>query len=191
MLLIRASLFSPSRNRDARLRPPISAVPARPGGEKRRVRRRSVSDPGAGELKQDSSPRRRLPYSTSSILRGQLCLSRRDSDAVGEHAAAGLAARAVVGLVLGVDDALHGRPAHGTRLAVAAMHGHAFAKRSHFLGETRRLLGPQAVCPLVQHRLRCPIQAVDVLFAQRLPSWRSATAARDAGSHRSRHCRCR
>src|SRR5690242_18897198 len=42
--------------------------------------------------------------------------------------AAGLAARAVVRLVLGEDDALHRRAANRAGLAEAAVHRHAFAK---------------------------------------------------------------
>src|SRR5262245_30922907 len=48
--------------------------------------------------------------------------------AVGENDAVGLAARAIVALVFGVDDPLHRCAAHRARLAVAAMHGHLGAE---------------------------------------------------------------
>src|SRR5258708_21126791 len=47
---------------------------------------------------------------------------------VGEELAAGLAAGAVVRLILGIDDALHRRAADRAGLAGAPVHGHAFAK---------------------------------------------------------------
>ena len=72
--------------------------------------------------------------------------------AIGEQSAAGLAGRAVVRLVLGIDDALHGRAAAGAGLTVAAVHRHAVAKRRHLLGETRARLGTEALDPLPEHR---------------------------------------
>src|SRR5207247_9328977 len=48
---------------------------------------------------------------------------------VREEAAARLTARAVVGLVVRVNDPLHGRAAVGTRLAVAAVHRHVGTER--------------------------------------------------------------
>ena len=68
--------------------------------------------------------------------------------AVRQHAAAGLAARAVVRLVVGIDDALHRRAAHGAGLAVAAVHRHVVAERRHLLPESRAGLGAQPVGPL-------------------------------------------
>src|SRR5574341_1765502 len=44
--------------------------------------------------------------------------------AVGEDHAAGLAARAVIGLVLRIDDALHRGAAHRAGLTVASVHRH-------------------------------------------------------------------
>src|SRR5271157_1836660 len=55
--------------------------------------------------------------------------------AVGEELPAGLAVRAVVGLVFGVHDALHRGAAHRARLAVSPMHCHPFAKRGDVLGK--------------------------------------------------------
>src|SRR5688572_27786496 len=55
--------------------------------------------------------------------------------AVGQHLAVGLAARAVVDLVLGVADALHQSLAGRAGLQVATVHGHIGAKRGDLLGE--------------------------------------------------------
>src|SRR5262245_32460303 len=54
---------------------------------------------------------------------------------VGEELAARLADRAIVRLVLGVDDPLHGRAADGTGLPIAAVYRHPLAKRSDLLGK--------------------------------------------------------
>ena len=62
---------------------------------------------------------------------GQLLLSRRDSARSARTLAAGLAARAVVGLVVGVDDALHRRAAVGAGQAEAAVHRHRRMERRH------------------------------------------------------------
>ncbi len=48
-----------------------------------------------------------------------------------------MAAGAVVGLVLGIADALDGRAAVGTGLAVAAVRRHARAESGHFFREIR------------------------------------------------------
>ena len=76
---------------------------------------------------------------------GQLLLSRRESAAVGEQLAAGLAARAVVGLVVGVDDALHRRAAVGAGLAEAAVHRHRRMERGHLLGPVAGFARSRAV----------------------------------------------
>src|SRR5205807_2230541 len=47
--------------------------------------------------------------------------------AVGQHLAASLASRAVVGLVVGVANALNLSSASRTRLTILPMHGHVFA----------------------------------------------------------------
>src|SRR5882762_11993280 len=55
-------------------------------------------------------------------------LEQAREGAVGEDLAAGLAARTVVGLVLGVHDALHRRAAHRAGFAKSSVHRHALAK---------------------------------------------------------------
>src|SRR5713226_9847965 len=65
--------------------------------------------------------------------------------AVGEDLAAGLAARAVVGLVLRVHDALHRRAAHRAGLAKSPVHRHALAKGGDLLREIRTRLPAQAL----------------------------------------------
>src|SRR5439155_907551 len=72
----------------------------------------------------------------------------------GEEPAARLAPRAVVRLVLGVDDALHRGAARRARLAVAPVDGHPFAERRDPLGELRTGLPPQPFAPVEQRRAR-------------------------------------
>src|SRR5260370_20307320 len=55
--------------------------------------------------------------------------------AIGQQLSAGLAARAIVRLIVGIADALDLRAAAQAWLLVSAVHGHAFAKRCYFLGE--------------------------------------------------------
>src|SRR5579872_5576132 len=71
--------------------------------------------------------------------------------AIREHAPTGLAARAVVGLILGIADTLHGRAADRAGLAEAAVNGHLRAKRSDFLRELITRLRPQSCCPFDQY----------------------------------------
>ncbi len=87
--------------------------------------------------------------------------------AVREKLPAGLAARAVVALVLGVDDSLHRRIAYRAGLAVPSVHGHSLPKGGHGLGKTRSHLAPQDVGPAVQRGARCLVQARDLLGRQR------------------------
>src|ERR1700741_1203781 len=56
--------------------------------------------------------------------------------AVGEQLAAGLATRAIVRLVLGIDDPLDERAANRAGLTKASMHGHAFAKGRYLFGKS-------------------------------------------------------
>src|SRR5687767_5847947 len=88
--------------------------------------------------------------------------------AVGEETAAGLTARAVVRLVVGVADALHGRAAHRTRLAEPAVHRHLRTERGDFFGETVADVGPQPVGPFAQHDARRIEQLIDLLLAELL-----------------------
>src|SRR5688572_25147298 len=73
---------------------------------------------------------------------------------IGEQPALVLATRAVVGLVLRVDDLLHGRAAARAGLAVAAVHCHPLAERGHLLREAVAHLSPEAVRPLDERRAR-------------------------------------
>ncbi len=57
--------------------------------------------------------------------------------AVGEELAAGLAGGAVIGLVVGVSDALDLFAAARARLPVAAVDGHVLAEGGDFFGECR------------------------------------------------------
>src|SRR5512144_924647 len=71
--------------------------------------------------------------------------------AIGEHLSAGLTARAVIGLVLRVDDPLHRSAADRARLTEAAMDCHLRTERGHFLGEFAARLRAQPLGPLDQH----------------------------------------
>src|SRR5690606_4631578 len=66
---------------------------------------------------------------------GPALLQQARERAIGQELAAGLAAGAVVGLVLRVDDALHGRTADRAGLLVLAVHGHLRADRGDLLRE--------------------------------------------------------
>src|SRR5437667_9665984 len=74
--------------------------------------------------------------------------------AIRKQASAGLAGRAVVALVLGIDNPLHRRAAHGTRLLEAAMHGHLVVKRADLLGKPAAALLAQPSRPLSERRAR-------------------------------------
>src|SRR5436190_21667629 len=78
--------------------------------------------------------------------------------AVGEQLAAGLARRAIVRFVGRVLDSLDRRAAHGTRLSIAAVGGHAFAKRRHLLGKFSARLRDQLVTPLGKHANRVRVE---------------------------------
>src|SRR5919204_5684935 len=73
---------------------------------------------------------------------------------IGEQLSTGLAGRAVVGLILGVDDALDRCAAHGARLTVLAVHRHVFPKRRDFLGKSIARLTSQTISPFGEHLVR-------------------------------------
>src|SRR6516162_3229681 len=70
--------------------------------------------------------------------------------AVVEDLAACLAFRAVIRLILCINDALHGRTADGARMAEATMHSHAFPKCSYTFGETVARFAAQSFGPFGQ-----------------------------------------
>src|SRR5262245_32576785 len=94
-----------------------------------------------------SAPRR---WSAAALLQRlerarPVLLEEARQGPIGEQLSAGLAGRAVVRLVLGVDDPLDGRPAHRARLAVAPVHGHVVAERRHLLREALPDLSPDPI----------------------------------------------
>src|SRR5258708_4426302 len=95
---------------------------------------------------------------------GPVVLQEPRERTVGEQPAAGLAARAIVALVLRVDDPLHGRAAHGAGLLEAAVHRHLFAKRRHLLGKAVAGLGAQQTGPLRERGARCLVEASRLLL---------------------------
>ena len=95
------------------------------------------------------------------MFRGQSSFKSRDSDAVGQDLAAGLAAGAVVRLVVGVADSLNRRAADRARLVETAVDGHLGSKRRNLLGERLAGLGAKAVDPLrenLAHRQEKPLE---------------------------------
>ena len=114
-----------------------------------------------------------------NVLRNLAALGLRTRflSVIGEDAAAGLALRAVVRLVLRVDDALHGRAAVGAGLVVPAVHGHVGPERGDLVGPPVARLLDQLVSPLSQGRNRCLEQALHFLGRQR----RRALDRRDLG----------
>src|SRR5438309_9515199 len=68
--------------------------------------------------------------------------------AVGKEFPARLAGWAIVGFVRSVTDALNFRATAGARLFVAPVNGHAFAERSHVLGELVPGFGAQVLDPM-------------------------------------------
>src|SRR5215207_7700558 len=86
--------------------------------------------------------------------------------AVGEDLTAGLAARAVIRLVLGVHDALHRRAAYGARLAVASMDGHVFPERGDLFGKPFTGLTPQAFRPFLEHLLGGSVETGHLVVRQ-------------------------
>src|SRR5206468_1990301 len=71
--------------------------------------------------------------------------------AIGEDDAAGLAARAVVAFVLGIDDALHRHAADRTWLAEAAVDGHLRPKCRDSLRECAAGLHAQTLDPFAEN----------------------------------------
>src|SRR5438093_6210856 len=130
-----------------------SSPPSRRPASRRRLSaasRRAPAAPGWRSAERSAAPRRLHLLEAPRPV----ALEEPGERAVGEQHAARLAARAVVGLVLGVDDALHGRAAVGTGLAVAPMDGHAVAEGGHLLGEAVARLRAQAFGPFLQRGSR-------------------------------------
>src|SRR5437868_2512032 len=66
---------------------------------------------------------------------GPVVLEQARQRAVGQQLAASLAARTIVGFILGVTDALNGCATYRAGLAIASMNRHACVKGGDFLGE--------------------------------------------------------
>src|SRR6266705_4693563 len=78
---------------------------------------------------------------------GPIFAEKAGEGAIGEELSAGLAGGAIVGLVGGVTDALDFGAATRTRLLVAAVDGHAFAKGGHVFGEFIACFRAEALGP--------------------------------------------
>src|SRR5688572_25885616 len=96
---------------------------------------------------------------------------------VGQYAAAGLAARTVVGLVGSVPDTLHFGATDRARLAKTPVHGELRPERGDAFWKRTRRFAPQPLQPIPQHALRAFVQARDLLVRE-LPAERDRRKAR-------------
>ncbi len=85
---------------------------------------------------------------------------------VGEELAAGLTARAVVRLVLGVDDALHGHRADRTGQAEAPVDRHLRPEGGDLVREAAGELAPQALDPLSERLQSGRVEAAPALVGE-------------------------
>src|SRR5690606_15323177 len=76
-----------------------------------------------------------------------------------------LAARAVIGLVLGIDDPLHRRAARRTGQVVAAVDGHAWPEGRHLLRQIVARLTLESLAPFGQDLPRRPEKTLHLLVA--------------------------
>src|SRR6185437_3326093 len=91
-----------------------------------------------------------------------ILLEQAGQGSIGKKPAAGLAARAVVRLVLGVPDALHRTCANGTRQPEAAVNRHVVAEGRYLLGELSARERPQTLRPEPKLLARGRVQALDL-----------------------------
>src|SRR5262249_15720335 len=112
-----------------------------------------------------SSPGRHVALQLVQRARPVLLEQARES-AIGEQPVAGLAAWAIVGLVLGVHDTLHGRAAVRARLTEAAVDGHVGAKGRDALGKFSGRLAAYPRDPVGQRRARRLEEALDLAVRQ-------------------------
>src|SRR3972149_2959018 len=86
--------------------------------------------------------------------------------AVREELSAGLAARAVVRLVLGVGDPLDGSRAHGTGVPVPAVDRHFRPESGYLLREVVARVPAQLIGPLDQGLPRRAVEPLGLLFGK-------------------------
>ena len=110
---------------------------------------------------------------------------------VREQAPARLACRAVVALVIGVGDALHGRAASRARPPEPAVDRHAVPERRHLVGERVASLRPKPLDPATERVHRRAVQAFEPPPHRDGASAAGARVAPRAGSRRNTHCRFR
>src|SRR6185503_845679 len=94
---------------------------------------------------------------------GPILFQKQREGAVGEKFSSSLAARAVIGFVVGVADALDGRAAIRTWFSVAAMDCHSLAERGDMLGKCVAGFDAQFFNPLAERFLCGAVQALDLL----------------------------
>ncbi|SPE25976.1 hypothetical protein SBA2_270086 [Acidobacteriia bacterium SbA2] len=97
---------------------------------------------------------------------GPVLLEQAGERAVRQQLAAGLAARAVVGLVVGVANAQHFGAAARARLAVPPVHGHGGAKCRHSFRETAAGFLSQSLGPIPERLPGGFVEARDLLAGQ-------------------------
>src|SRR5205085_859590 len=86
--------------------------------------------------------------------------------AVDEQLTVGLAARTIVGLVVGVADALDGRAADGARFSKFSVHGHLIAERGDLRREIAGRLRSQTIGAFDEHSARRVEKASNLFFVE-------------------------
>src|SRR5262249_9796033 len=88
--------------------------------------------------------------------------------AIRQEPPSGLAGGAVVGLVVGVDDALDRRAAVRARLPVATVDGHPLPEGGHLLGESIARLLAQPIGPRPEHGAGRLVESPDLVLVELL-----------------------
>src|SRR5258708_2786447 len=96
-----------------------------------------------------------LFYSSTALLQflngsGPIVFEQPGKRPVGEQFAVGLAARAIVGFILRIDDPLNGGAAYETWQAVPTVNGHSLPKSRDLFWKTFTRFPPVPVCPVEQ-----------------------------------------
>ena len=91
-----------------------------------------------------------------------IILEKPRKRAVGKDAALSLAARTVVGLIIGIANPLHGGAAHGAGLPEPAVHGHARSEGGYLFRKAIPRLRSKTLDPLEKHLPRGREQALGI-----------------------------
>ena len=96
-------------------------------------------------------------------MAGPIIFQQPRKRSIGEDFSLGLAARAIVGFMIGVSDPLHRRAAEGTRFAKPAVNGHPGTKRRDFLRNPIAGFRSQTVDPFQEHLSRGCVESLDLV----------------------------